>query len=78
MAYPNVNAVGMQEQALTDGKTEPVIQVYVTKKLPVAQLEPSAVIPKQLDLTVKDEASERARQLRVKVRVQEIGELSLG
>jgi hypothetical protein len=61
--YPNVNGLGIRRESLPDGDTKPVIQVYVSKKVPEEELEPSAILPRQLEA--------------VNVRVREIGSLTL-
>jgi hypothetical protein len=73
MAYPNVNGLGIQEEALPDGRTEPVLQVYVSKKLPREKLDPATIIPKQVVVTRTDKDAAGPRQMRVNVRVQETG-----
>ncbi|MGF1594072.1 MAG: hypothetical protein ACFCUW_12370 [Kiloniellaceae bacterium] len=44
MAYPNVNAVGIGEKA-----GRPVIKVMVVSKVPESALQPSQVLPKELE-----------------------------
>jgi hypothetical protein len=61
--YPNVNGLGIRQSTLPDEKTKPIIQVYVSKKLPDEALEPQARLPQQLD--------------GIDVNVEEIGELTL-
>jgi hypothetical protein len=57
MAYPNVNAVGIGEKA-----GRPVIKVMVVRKVPESDLQPSQVLPKELEGFAVD--------------VEEIGEIS--
>ena len=44
LAYPNVNAVGIGEQA-----GRPVIKVMVVRKVPESSLQPDQVLPKELE-----------------------------
>jgi hypothetical protein len=44
LAYPNVNAVGIGEDA-----GHPVIKVMVVRKVPEASLQPDQILPRELE-----------------------------
>lgn len=66
-ALPNVVGVGVEADESGGGD---VVAVYVEKKVPLAQMEPAAVVPKTLAATVDGKRIEAA------TRVIEVGSIT--
>jgi hypothetical protein len=75
LGYPNVTGVGIQDKLLPDGSLEPVVQVYVSQKLPPEDLADEDLLPTELEVTVIDETGNQDRQERIGVQVEPMSEL---
>lgn len=75
LAYPNVTGIGIQDKIMPDGSSEPVVQVYVTQKLPPEQLAAAEMLPSELEVTVAGEPGSPVRQEKIGVQVEETSEL---
>lgn len=66
---PNVVGVGIGAADDNDPNRVPVVAVYVSHKVPPAQLAPEAAVPKQLEATVD------GIRVRASTRVIEVGDI---
>ena len=67
-SLPNVVGVGLV--SADDEEGESAVAVYVSSKVPEAQLKPSEIIPRKLTLTIK------GKPVNVATRVIEVGDIT--